>query len=306
MDTFKFYLIVFWPHMGGLALGLILAFIARHRLLGPHDRTTRVLTIIGAGVALVAAIAPSVLGVIYLKTQLSIPEFIWAGYDTPSHYARPLVVGLFSIVLLLFVPRAKSFDTGADLTPKSIASFTRPGAFITIGRLPAAAVAVAIAAGRMATTDGDGSSRIYAIESGGLGGATEIYGWYYSLPSLITLGMLLLLALIALWRIARPPLGTNPTVDTAIRRYRSGVVSASVIAAILLHLGYVGVFLAGTASLTVGGIVGDGRAWVNIWPTFAALEATLRTTGLILQLAGISVWAYLFWRAVLGDQEQRI
>lgn len=302
---FEFYVIVFWPHVGGLVLGLLLALISRRSGTRRADRLTRALAIVGSGIALVVAIAPTVLGIVQLQTELEIPSILWANFDSPLHYSAPLVAGVLAVALMLCAPMPRSDSAGADLTPRSLRSFTNLGSLAAMSVLAAATVAIALAAGSISTTNDDGQYRMYVIDSGPVSGGTEIYGWYYSIPALLALALLLVLTAVTLWKITHPSLSNDAAFDTAVRRGRSRVVIGSAIASLILHLGYVGVFLAGTASLKVGGQGGVGGDWVRAWTEFAALEPALRTTGLILQLAGIAVWAYLFFRAARGERTLR-
>lgn len=309
MSNIEFYLIVFWPYAAGLALGLTLRLILRRRdggRGGRLDGVARAIMVTGATVALIGVIVPPVLQIIDMQTQLDIgPDWLRGAYNSPMYYAIPLIAGALTVALILCAPLPNSTGAGADLAPRTMRSFVTNGALIAIGLLSAAAVAIAIAAGRISTVDESGDYRVYLIDPGAFSGSTGIYGWYFSIPALITLAVLLALTLVTLWRIARPSLGGDPSFDIAMRKSRSGVVTSSVAAALTLHLGYVGVSLAATAGLKMGARVGTGDDWVRAWPTFAALEPALRTTALLLQVIGIAIWAYIFWRAVLGDRKLR-
>lgn len=144
---------------------------------------------------------------------------------------------------------------------------------------------------------------MYVIHSGAATASTWIYGWYFSVPALIALAALLMLCWATLAKVSRPPLSSDPTHDTALRRSRSGIVTGATLGALFLHLAYVAISLDGTASIRLTSTGGHGGAWIESWSTFVALTPALRITGMMLLAIGIALWATMFFRAVLGRRK---
>lgn len=296
----RYYLLTLWPHIGGFVLGLVAALVVRRRMLGAQDKLTRVFAIIGSAIALLVVITPQLLSVFSISTYMQLPLIFRRDYDSQLFFAVPFFVGAVTVALMLVAPIPNAQASGADLRPRSILSFTRTGAIATIAALSAVAAALAIAGGRLSTSDEYGHFRMYYIESGGTTGGVEIYGWFFSVPALITLAVFLSLTFLTLWRISKPRLGSDAEFDTAVRKGRSTIVTTAAIAALVVHLGYVCQHLSGSASLKVGGRGGFNGAWVEAWTTFAALESTLWVASAILLMIGIALWSFIFWQAVLG------
>lgn len=222
-----------------------------------------------------------------------LPQGILSGYWMSM---LPLVWGILAIGVWLVAMRRSPISVEADLAPRTLLTFApRKGIWLTAGLFTAITL-VSIVAGLHSTTNRDGNFMHYELVVYGVA-RTHIYGWYYSVPNLVLLTLLLGLALLALSRIARPAIQTNRSEDVGTRRAMSFLVVTTVISALGFHAAHVLKFAAGTASLRAGAEI-DGQQ-IEIWGPFAALAPILLIAGYLCEAIGFGAWGYLLWRGVL-------
>ncbi|GEK86620.1 hypothetical protein GCM10007198_06150 [Microbacterium aerolatum] len=149
-------------------------------------------------------------------------------------------------------------------------------------------VILSVAAGGASSPDKDGRYRLFAMDSGAAEIRILIYGWYYSLPSLIALALFAGTALLALSVIARPPLAADTPHDTAVRQERSRNVMGLLIGGLLLHLGAVLSFLGYTGTSSVG--VFQGEDIIPIIAPFSAFGPLLWILGGAASALGFACW----------------
>lgn len=121
---------------------------------------------------------------------------------------------------------------------------------------------------------------------------TGIYGWHYSVPSVIAIAALIIAALTAWALIARPAWADDVERDSALRRLRSSLVGRAVLGALLIHLFVVLQSLASTASLR-GSAPSSELGTVSVGTPFAAMSPLLGGLGQAALIAGLALWILL-------------
>lgn len=214
-----------------------------------------------------------------------------------NRFLIPLVVGIVGLGILAF-PISHRVGTGsADLTPRSPVSFARGWWFAVPAIALALTVAVALAAGAASERSADtGRYDQYTVDAGAMTVAVHIYGWYYSVPALIALAVIVLLVCVDLVLIARPPLAEDRDRDARERRVRTRNVLAAATGAVLLHLGIVLSSLSGTASMR-GGMATPGGE-MAMWSPMAALEPFFAISGHVATACGVALWATVALSAI--------
>ncbi|BDZ63463.1 hypothetical protein [Agromyces mangrovi Wang et al. 2018] len=228
----------------------------------------------------------------------SVATTAWGSWFPDARYAAPLALGALGLVLLAFPVRTRATTGAADLTPRTTFSFTRAGSFIAPLVALAIVLIATLLAGAASRPDPEtGHYTMFFVELGGGGGVgTSIYGWYWSLPALTLIAVLLLLALADLALIARPPLGLDRDLDACVRRARSRNVLALVTATLLIHLGDLLGSLAGTVSLR--GSFPTSTGAFTFEPTYAVLGPALTGGAWIASALGVAVAASVALTAV--------
>ncbi|MCM3662595.1 hypothetical protein M3148_16600 [Georgenia satyanarayanai] len=204
-------------------------------------------------------------------------------------FVAPLGAGLIA-VLVLMLPTALRQGTGtADLSPRTLTSFAARGWLLTLSALTVLILTVTALAGRASIPDEQGHYRHYEIElATGVTAGTDIYGWYYSVPSIIVLALLLVATLVAVRAVARPPLTPDLAGDAPTRRWRTRNIVAISAGAMLIHLAAVLNHLAGTAALSAGFTTDQG--WVSAQPPLIILQAPMRLGATGVELVGWFLW----------------
>lgn len=302
----RFYSLIYVPPFAAaVALGFIVAIIARRRSSTPITRKTRLLVAIGSAAGALVATAPAVLGIVAITlNSLEVQNLVWALMDSRYRFATPLVAGLVALALMSFVPVKSSDQVGADLTRRSTFAFAPRRLLITIGFAAAITVAISIAAGLASEPDDQGRYFIHWIDSGVMKGGTSIYGWYYSVPAMVLLVVLLGFTAFSLWRVSRPPLGIDTAAENAKRKLISTFIAATTLGAVLLHLSDISTSLRATAGIKVSAAGTATGEMFHTWSTFAALAPALGFAAFACGIAGAATWAYVFWRSVLGSKKR--
>ena len=274
------YLTLVQLHFTVALLALLAALVVRiatHRRPRPSVRgALRAWTIVGALVIIVATVAAHLVWVRPMSGS-------WVT-DGLLHYAVPLGAGVVA-VLFLALPLGRWRPRGtATLARRTLTSFTK-GWWLAAMVLVAGVIAiVSVLAGRASMPDEQGLYRYYQVDFGPNAVGTTIYGWYYSVPSLVVLGVLVVVTFVALKLVARPSLGEDGAEDAAVRRFRSrNIVAVSVGAMLLLGS------LAGTAYMHGAATV--GRDVYTAEAPFAILRTPMLVTA---HVADFVAWFLLF------------
>ncbi|UKA77641.1 hypothetical protein [Arthrobacter sp. FW306-07-I] len=117
---------------------------------------------------------------------------------------------------------------------------------------------------------------------------STIYGWYYSVPAMFLLVVLISAAWAALALIARRPLGESREQDAAVRRIQSRNIAATVTGALLFHLAAILGSLAGTSRVG-GALPTDTAGVINVGSSFAALGTFLNVSSFVATCLGAAL-----------------
>lgn len=204
-------------------------------------------------------------------------------------FAAPLGAGLVAVVVLS-LPTARRQGTGtAELVPRTVTSFAARRWLLSLLALAAVVLAVTALAGRASGPDEQGRYRHYEIEiATGVTAGTDIYGWYFSVPSIILLALLLIATFLAVRAVAGPPLTSDLAADASARRWRTRNIVAVSVGAMLIHLAAVLNHLAGTAALSAGLTTDQG--WVSAQPSLVILQTPMRLGATGAELVGWFLW----------------
>jgi hypothetical protein len=226
--------------------------------------------------------------------QPPVPVLIWF---LDNRYTVPVAVGIMALVLLAIPVSARGAAGAADLTPRSMVSFARGWWFAAPVTVLAVTIVITVSAGVASRPDPETGQYDSVMVDGGVGAiGTTIYGWFYSVPALIALGLLIVAVCADLFLIARPPLGENRELDVRTRRTRTGNVLAAATAAMLLHLTVVFASLSATAS--VQGTFTTSEGPVFLWSPMAGLQTVFTVAAYVTSVFGIALWATVALSAI--------
>lgn len=294
---FWYLLSLFRPLLAGLFLGMLWwLWTRRAGLFGLHGATNRILAVI-AGLLPIIGIAAERLTQLpgLMPLDLTSVDFdVLRGV----YFVLPITLGIISVILLAFPIRPRSGHGAATLTPRTPASFGTRAWFVTPALTLVSIVVLTVIAGLASHPDSEtGRYTTYSVDLGAEHGmGTSIYGWFYSVPSMILLGVLIIVMVIALWLIARPGLTPDYEKDVRGRSLRTRNVLAMTTATLLVHLGTILDSLGGTAAVRAS-FAADG-GMVNAWTPFAALESALFLIGGIAIAVGVAAWTTVVLSAV--------
>lgn len=241
-------------------------------------------TLVGAGVALLGALVIELSGNNAYSTVTSFLPLASGGW----RYVTPLLGGLVGVLILTLPPIAHRSRGSAQLVRRTAFTFARRWWLILAGVLVATIILLSVAAGAASSPDEEGRYRLLAMDSGAAEIRVLIYGWHYSLPSLVALVLFIGTTFLALRGIARPPLTVDAHQDTAVREERTRNVMGIFIGGLLLHLGAVLTFLAHTGTSSVG--VFQGQDIIPIIAPFAAFGPVLWVLGVAASVLGFTCW----------------
>ena len=254
------------------------------------------LTAVGLGVALLVDILVRLMVGGTTALRLPRPDEL-ARWLVDARFVLPLLLGIGAVIIVAFPLPTHASRGSANLARRTPFSFGRGwwfiGAIIIIG----AVLAVTVAAGMASEPDEQGFWRLLVVDTGIGGGATSIYGWYYSRPALALVAVLAAVTVAALWLIARPAVGVDQVNDVQLRRLRTQNILAVVSGALLMHLGGILTSLAGTASMHGGTATGNG-GWVVFGTPFSALEPALSLAGIAVTALGYALWVGVLLTAI--------
>lgn len=278
--------------LGPVAAALVLAVLIWLRSGSRGERSPgaalRGWTIAAVAVPLLVVIGRQVLSVPLWVLQLPHPV---QGVAVQPWFVWPVVLGVLAILLLLLplpVRRAKGV---AEVSRRTMWTFASTPLLIWLGVLLAVTVALTLATGIASAPDEEGHYRMFFVENGDITIGTQIYGWYYSVPALLLLGVTCLLLLFALALIARPPLALEDERerDLRLRRLRTRNVLLAALGGVNTHLGAVLTSLSITSTVR-GSVPADAGELTNVGTPFAALTSALAIAGACLVGVGLTAW----------------
>ncbi|GAA1212970.1 hypothetical protein [Rhodoglobus aureus] len=271
----------------GLAIGLIWWLVRGRKDRLPVGAVAFItLTAVGLALACIVFLSAAI-GFPVLQPPLSdqIPQWVLEARITWS-----LAIGIGAAAILDFPLHAHTPRGQATLTQRTPFSFGHRWWFAGATTIIGTTVTVTVLAGLASEPDEEGLWRSFTIDAGTeISFGTGIYGWYYSLPSLALLAVLIAVTMVALWLIARPAISTDQVNDVRMRQLRTRNILAVTSGALLIHLGAIFTSLAATASLHGGAAIGES-GW-GTWNTpFAAIQSALTIGGLAITALGYALW----------------
>ena len=280
-------LVKYGPPLIGLLLALCVWFI-RSRSHVSLPRPARVSTAIGLVVVL----------------ALMIPFRAWTVWpwwtpqvdETGLHVLRLLAFGaplLLSVIAMLFLlPTGQTITPrgSAELAPRTLLTFAPRGVLLSAAAVVVLIVVVSVSAGLASSPDQDGRYLMFTVDaSANSGGATNIYGWWFSIPCLIAITALIGLALTELLAISRPPLAVDRLSDSRIRTTRVRNILTVMIGGLLLHLGEVLLDLRGTSGLRLS-FSSEPAGVISLGTSFAAIGPALLAASYVAITLGFAAW----------------
>lgn len=299
--VFWFLLSIFRALLTGLVLGVAWWLWSRRAgFAGVPGRPNRILAVVAGLIPIIGIAAersmqvPGVMPLYLATVDFDVLRGVF--------FALPIMLGVVSLIVLAFPTRSRGGQGAATLTPRTPASFGTRAWFITPALVLVGIVIVTVIAGLASQPDSvTGRYTMYFVELGAERGmGTSIYGWFYSVPSMILLAVLALVTLIVLWLIARPAFGPDYDKDVQERTVRTRNVLAMTTGTLLVHLGTILESLGGSAAVR-SSFTADGGI-VTAWTPFAALESALFLAGGIAVAVGVAAWTIVVLSAVPNRQ----
>lgn len=284
---------------GFLLVGLCLALVWwlwSGRRNGAPDGSNRVIPALVGLLLLLGLLVQRLAGVpIILPFDVPLEVSDWY---MDYRFTTPLLLGMLGLVLLAFSGEQRRAGGAATLTRRTPVSFGRGWWFAIPAVVVALILLATVVAGMASSPDAStGRYTMYFVEIGGQRSmGTTIYGWYYSVPCLILLAILLGLAYLDLFLISRSAFARDHVRDAQARRARTRHVLAVTTGALLVHLGLILGSLAGTSTLR-SEFTGEGGT-VNAWTPFAALGPALSGAGFLAMAIGVAFWATVLLSAI--------
>lgn len=281
-----FILILSAPTLVGIALGAVLWIGRRRREASPSSRSVRVA--VGSAAAVLAVII--VIALLRSLFPFSIGQALWFLQDW--RFLLPLLLGILALVVLVLPYRPRRGKGSAELHRRTPFTYAGRGSLTLLGILTVLGLGLALFAGFLSRPDDEGKYRMLWIELGDMQGGSHIYGWYFSVPALTALAVLLVLAITNLILIARPPLSGDVEDDRATRRFRSGAVLSLASSAVALHVAAVLADLAATSTISVS------TDAVSVGTSFAALTPVLWGASGLATVVGTGLCVAVFLSAL--------
>lgn len=272
------------------AAGAIAGWLVTARRAAVTTGLTRVLIAIASGAALLVMIGYWLMRAIPWLLPPASVELAMAMGDL--RYALPLITGGVALIVLAFPVRSSgSRAVGAELSRRTLLTFSQVWWLVAFGVALLVTVAVALTAGVASSPDDEGRHTLYMVEVGDATMGTSIYGWHYSVLCLILLAAIVAIMTVDLALISRPALAADRDDDIAVRRARSLNVVRVGAGAVLLHLAAVLESLAGTSTLTARIAAGEsGAGEITVGSSFAALTPFLYGSAAVVGVIGLALW----------------
>ena len=280
-------LVQYGPALVGLLLALIVWFFGRRAQTSLPTRA-RVSTALG----MVIVLALMIVYWVWSVWPWFYPFGSDDGYLASQFlgFTAPLCLSVVALLFLFPAGRASAPRRSADLAPRTWLTFAPRWLSLVATGVVALVVVVSVSAGLASGPDDDGRYLIFGVEaSSSTSGSTTIYGWWFSLPCLVIIAVLLAFALAELAVISRPPLAVDRLSDTQIRTTRVRNVLVVVIGGLLLHLGAILQSLYGTSSLRLG-FQSEPAGWVSLGTSFAAIGPALLVASYVTVTVGFAFW----------------
>ena len=272
--------------LGPLLLALLGAvgvrFLTRESSPPLEGRVATATALAGAVPALVVA----VLAVLWNWSLIAPASFV-----VPRvRYLVPLVLGVLAALALMVPGRRPRTRATAEVARRTVTSVLAVRDIVAVAALVVVVIVLSLVAGAASEPDEEGRQLRFTMPAGtGSTVSTTIYGWYFSLPALAVVAVLLATAVIAWTSVARPPWGDDVASDTAVRRARCANITRVTCGALLVHLSYVLQSLHATVSLSAG-VNTTEIGMVFFHTPLAVLAPVLQGAGLLALAGGLMLW----------------
>lgn len=206
-----------------------------------------------------------------------------------ARYVAPLVIGIL-LVGALMIPGHRPREAGvADVARRTTTSFLAWRWVVTVAVTAAVIVAISLAAGAASVPDEADRYLAFIVHIGTAAIGSGTYGWYFSVPALSVMIVLIAVTVVAWMLVPRPAWSDDVEHDRAVRRLRCANIGRAASGALLVHLSAVLGSLAGTALLS-GGVNTTEAGFVFVHTPFAAIEPLLQWSSWIALIGGLACW----------------
>ncbi len=242
-----------------------------------------------AGVAAIGGLVPVVVSCLYSVVKVTPQLHAAMGLDAgmgvlEAQFLIPLAAGLVALAVLCVPGRRRPSAAAAGIARRTAFTFLSSGWTVALMAIVVVTVAFSLAAGLASVPDRAGNYTMLTVQIGTMRVGATIYGWYYSIPAMFLLMVLIGTAWAGLALVARPPLGGARDQDAAIRRTRSRNIAALTTGAIAFHLAAILGSLAGTSRM--GGGLSTDAGVINVGSPFAALGSFLSASSFVATCLG--------------------
>jgi len=237
---------------------------------------------------------PVLVSFLYSVVTITPQLLAWTGRDwsiglQEARFSMPLGAGLVALAILSVPgPRRRPGSTTAGITRRTALTFLSAGWTVALIAVVGVTIALSLAAGLASAPDETGRYAMFNFKIGTMSVGSTIYGWYYSVPAMLLLIILITSAWVGLALVARPPLSEPREQDAAVRRIQSRNIIAVATGALLFHLAAILGSLAGTSRVG-GALPTDTAGVINVGSPFAALGSFLNSSSFVAMCLGTAV-----------------
>ncbi|MCI4659511.1 hypothetical protein [Cryobacterium zhongshanensis] len=207
----------------------------------------------------------------------------------------PVSIAAAAILVLVLLP-SRSVGAGRvltaemDLQPRNLGSFGSPWWLVAWLVFAVALVLTVVLAGLVSSPDDEGRYSILIINLGSASARGDFLGWFYGVPLLCALGVLMVLTLLALWSIVRPTVAKRAAraVDIQLRRLQTRTVLSLSSGALLVTLGLAWTSI-GFAGRMYIGTTFPGVGDVRVGSPLEAIAMPLWAAGFVVEGLGLAL-----------------
>jgi uncharacterized membrane protein len=298
-----FYLSGYGPIVIGILLGVIVG-VARRRSFEELPLPARISTIIGILIALACMVA-------YKSWGFFPPG--WLPSDGEDAYLTlqilrfmlPLAVCVAALVVLLVPVRTPGPRGSADLAPRTLGSFAPRPAVVFASSVVILVIVATVIAGLASSRDDEGRFVSYGVDASTSSASTTIYGWWFSVPCLALIALIVAIALIELAAVSRPPLAADRARDLETRTTRARSILAVVTGGLLFHFGDILQSLYAASGVRIEFEAQPGGS-VVLGTSFAAIGPTLLAVSYVSVGLGFALWSGVLATTVLARSRRDV
>jgi hypothetical protein len=274
---------------------------------GRHERVSaglavRVGTVVATLLLLLLSFAVTAMSLASLADARLPREFREWVFD--ARFMLPLLAGIVALLILALPLARRHGAASADLAPRGLASFAPRRGVSVVVALAVLALLAALGAGVLSSPDESGHYTMYLTDTGVVAVGTSIYGWYYSVPCLVLIVLVLAVGTGGLALLVRPALADDREADIAVRRWRGRSLATVAAATIAFHLGEVFNSLAASASVHGSFNVPEAGS-ILTYASFAAFRTPFDVLGTVFVALGVLLCLATLLRALTPGSSRR-